>query len=134
MKKSTVWPDIYLDRSTQAPTLRQQIERQLASAIRSGKLPYDCRLPSSRLMAKLLNVSRGTVVDAYETLLTTGVLVATAGSGISVAHSTHSSPSVPNFSNLKRTAIAAHYPTRVCHFDDWDGTSLYLNVVREHPS
>jgi DNA-binding GntR family transcriptional regulator len=127
MKKSPVWPEITLDRSTHAPTLRQQIERQLAFAIRNGNLPHDCRLPSSRLMAKLLNVSRGTVLDAYETLLTTGLLVSTAGSGISVAHA---SPSVPNFSNLKRTAIAAHYPTRVCHFDDWDGTSLYLNVVR----
>jgi DNA-binding transcriptional regulator YhcF (GntR family) len=127
MKKSTAWPEIHLDRSTQAPTLRQQIEMQLASAIRSGELPYDCRLPSSRLMATLLNVSRGTVVDAYETLLTTGVLVATPGSGIHVAHA---SPSVPNFSNLKRTAVAAHYPTRVCHFDDWDGTALYLNLIR----
>jgi DNA-binding GntR family transcriptional regulator len=127
MKKSTVWPEIYLDRSTQAPTLRQQIERQLASAIRNGALPHDCRLPSSRLLAKSLNVSRGTVVDAYETLLTTGSLLASAGSGMRVASA---SPNVPNFSNLKKTAIAAHYPSRVLQFDDRDGNALYLNVVR----
>ena len=122
-----MWPEIELDRSPQAPTFRQQIERQLASAIRHGKLPPDCRLPSSRTLARSLDVSRGTVVDAYETLLTSGALVATAGSGTRVASA---SPSVPNFSNLARTARAAHYPTHVIHVDDCDGTALYLNVAR----
>ncbi len=78
-------------------------------------------------MATLLNVSRGTVVDAYEALVTAGVLVATAGSGVRVARA---APSVPNFGNLQKTVIAAHYPTRVCHIEDWDGTSLYLNLPR----
>ncbi len=107
--------------------MRHQIERQLSSAIRDGTLPYDCRLPSSRSMARLLEVSRGTVVDVYETLLASGMLVTTARSGIRVAYG---SQNVPNFSNLEKAAIAAHYPTRICRFDDWDGTSLYLNVVR----
>ena len=78
-------------------------------------------------MARLLDVSRGTVVDAYDALLTTGVLVATAGSGVRVASA---SPRVPDFSNLKKAAIAAHYPAQVCHFADCDGTTLYLNVRR----
>jgi DNA-binding GntR family transcriptional regulator len=120
MKRSTVWPEIDLDRSTQGMTLRQQIEKQLASAIRDGKLPYGSRMPSSRLMARWLNVSRGTVLQAYEALLEAGVLSAAVGSGVHV----------PNFSNLKRTIAAAHYPTRTLHFEDRDGTTLYLNVVR----
>jgi DNA-binding GntR family transcriptional regulator len=74
-----------------------------------------------------LPFSRGTVVDAYGTLLSTGLLVATAGSGVRVAAT---APRVPNLGNLKKTAIAAHYPTRVCHFEDCDGTALYLNVLR----
>ncbi len=127
MKKRTVWPDIHLDRSAQAPTLRHQIERQIAAAIRDGKLPREFCLPASRVMAKVLNVSRGTVLDAYETLLTSGVLVATAGSGVRVAYP---SVSIPSCSNLASTARAAHYPTRVFYFDDCDGTALYLNVVR----
>jgi DNA-binding GntR family transcriptional regulator len=127
MKRSTVWPEINLDRSTQAMTLRQQIEKQLASAIRDGKLPYCSRLPSSRLLARWLNVSRGTVVQAYEALVEAGVIVATVGSGVHVAHL---STTVPNFSNLKRTIAAAHYPTRTLHFEDRDGTTLYVNVVR----
>jgi len=127
MRKAVTFPEICLDRSAAAQSLRKQIEKQLASAIRSGTLPCNCRLPSSRLMAKLLHVSRGTVVDAYEALLETGVLTAQAGRGITV---TSSSTSVPNFSNLRRTAIAAHFPARVCRFEDWDGTPLYLNVIR----
>ena len=127
MQKTSAFPEICLDRSAGAQSLRKQIERQLAVAIRSGTLPCNCRLPSSRLMAKLLHVSRGTVVDAYEALLETGVLTAQAGCGITV---TSSLPSVPNFSNLRRTAIAAHFPARVCQFEDWDGTPLYLNVIR----
>jgi GntR family transcriptional regulator/MocR family aminotransferase len=127
MRRSTVWPEISLDRSSVAPSLRQQIERQLVSAIRDGKLPFGSRLPSSRLMAKLLTVSRGTVVEAYDALLETGMLLATAGSGIYVAHR---SPNVPNFSNLKQTVAAAHYPARTVRFADCDGTALYLNVAR----
>jgi GntR family transcriptional regulator/MocR family aminotransferase len=127
MKKSVVWPEITLDRSAEGATLRQQIERQLSSAIRQGTLAYGCRLPSSRVLARLLNVSRGTVMDAYDNLLATGVLIATPGSGIHVAQVY---AGIPNFSNLKMTAIAAHYPTRTVAFEDRDGTQLYLNVVR----
>jgi GntR family transcriptional regulator/MocR family aminotransferase len=125
MSKVTVWPEITLDRSPQAPTLRRQIERQLASAIRDGKLPHGSRLPSSRLLARMLSVSRGTVVEAFDALLASGTLIATAGSGIHIAHP---SPTVPNFSNLKRTAAAAHYPARTIRFEDCDGTGVYLNV------
>ena len=126
MKKTTTLPELRLDRSSGTSSLRKQIERQLASAIRSGTLSCDSRLPSSRLLAKMLNVSRGTVVDAYEALLEIGVLTAKAGSGIRVAAR---SPSVPNFSNLRRTVIAAHFPARIYHFEDWDGTPLYLNLI-----
>ena len=125
MRKNTVWPEIHLDHSPNAETLRIQIERQIASAIRDSKLTGGARLPSSRLMAKWLTVSRGTVVDAYEALIETGMIVTSAGSGVHVAPA---SPTVPNFSNLKKAAAAAHYPARVFLLNDQDGTQLYLNV------
>jgi DNA-binding GntR family transcriptional regulator len=78
-------------------------------------------------MARLLAVSRGTVVEAYEALLERGLIIAVPGSGMRVVHP---SPRVPNLGNLKRAAVAAHYPARVCVFDDRDGTPLYLNVLR----
>ena len=126
MRKNVVWPEIYLNHSPDAETFRIQIERQISSAIRDSKLTGGDRLPSSRLMAKLLTVSRGTVVDAYEALMEKGMIVASAGSGVRVAPA---SPAVPNFSNLKKAAAAAHYPARVLLLNDQDGTRLYLNVL-----
>ena len=127
MRTSAVWTDINLDREAGASTLRHQIEQQLSRAIRDGSLACGARLPSSRLMAGLLAVSRGTVVEAYEGLLEQGLILAVPGSGMRVVHR---SPRVPNLGNLKRAAAAAHYPARVCVFDDRDGTPLYLNVLR----
>ncbi len=126
MKKTIVFPEIHLQRLGEMQSLRQQIERQIAYAIRNGSLPYGSRLPSSRLLARLLQVSRGTVVDAYEALLEAGTLTSRAGSGTTVASL---SPSVPSLSKLKKTAVAAHFPARVCRFEDWEGTQLYLNGV-----
>jgi DNA-binding GntR family transcriptional regulator len=109
-------------------SLRRQIYTQMAAAIRRGALPNGARLPSSRLLAKLLHVSRNTVVDAYERLLEDGLIKTRAGSGIQVDHA--GAGMVPNFSNLRRTARAAHYPVRPIRVDDPDGTGLYLNATR----
>jgi DNA-binding FadR family transcriptional regulator len=125
--KKTVWPEILLTRAREAATLRQQIEQQIGRGIHDGVLPPGARLPSSRLLADLLGVSRGTVVDAYEALLEASLVLAEPGSGVRVAHV---SPRVPNFTNLRRTAAAAHYPARVCNLNDPDGTPLYLNLLR----
>ena len=124
--KKTVWPEIILIRAWEASTLRQQIERQIRQAIYNGILAPGGRLPSSRLLAALLAVSRGTVVDAYEALLEAGLLLAEPGSGVRVAHV---SPRIPNFSSLRQIAAAADYPVRICSFEDPDGTPLYLNVL-----
>jgi DNA-binding transcriptional regulator YhcF (GntR family) len=127
MNPSFVLPEITLDRS-QPHSLRHQIHSQTAAAIRLGALPHGTRLPSSRLLAKLLHVSRNTVVEAYERLLEDGLITTKAGSCIQVEHSRSSS--VPNFSNLRKTARAAHYPARTIQLADPDGTTLYLNATR----
>jgi len=126
MRKSLAVPEITLDRS-KLHTLRQQLYTQLCTAIRRGELSDGVRLPSSRLLARLLHVSRNTVVDAYERLLEDGLIKTRAGSGVVVAHP--GAGSIPNFSNLRRTARAAHYPVRTIQFEDPDGTALYLNAT-----
>jgi GntR family transcriptional regulator / MocR family aminotransferase len=125
MKNPFVVPDIRLDRS-RLQSLRQQICLQMAEAIRKGALPEGTRLPSSRLLAKMLHVSRNTVVDAYESLLENGLIKTRAGSGVEVNQ--RAASVVPNFSNLRKTAQAAHYPVRTVAFEDPDGTPLYLNA------
>lgn len=127
MSRSFVLPEITLDRSS-LQSLRQQIQSQMALAIRRGSVPDGARLPSSRLLARLLNVSRSTVVEAYEKLLENGFITTRAGRGVQVRHA--GPATIPNFSNLRGIARAAHYPVRTIQFEDPDGIILYLNVGR----
>jgi GntR family transcriptional regulator/MocR family aminotransferase len=56
-------------------TLRAALERTLREAIRAGALRAGVRLPSSRVLAQSLGVSRGVVRDAYGQLEAQGFLV-----------------------------------------------------------
>jgi GntR family transcriptional regulator/MocR family aminotransferase len=59
---------INLDRAKQTP-LATQIYTAIRTAIESGQIPADTRLPSWRDLAAQLGVSRGTVRIAYERLI-----------------------------------------------------------------
>jgi len=61
--------------------LQTEIRQVLVSAILTGHLPADERIPSSRKMAQNMGVSRNTVVLAYQGLLDDGYLVARERSG-----------------------------------------------------
>lgn len=126
MNSSFAVPEVTLDRASLS-SLRYQIYSQIALAVGQGKLPDGTRLPSSRLLAKLLNVSRNTVVEAYDKLFESGFIVVKPGSGVKISHAAPSM--IPNFANLRRTARAAHYPVRTLLFQDPDGTPMYLNLT-----
>jgi GntR family transcriptional regulator/MocR family aminotransferase len=59
--------------------LHAQLEQELRTAIRSGRLAADSILPSTRALADQLAVSRGVVVEAYEQLLAEGYLTSQPG-------------------------------------------------------
>jgi GntR family transcriptional regulator / MocR family aminotransferase len=69
---------VALERGGAGP-LRAQLEEQLRAAVRSGRLAAGARLPSTRALARDLDVSRGVVVDAYAQLAAEGYLVARHG-------------------------------------------------------
>jgi GntR family transcriptional regulator/MocR family aminotransferase len=73
-----------LDRERSEP-LRAQLERELREAIRLGRLVAGERLPSSRVLARELGVSRGLVQECYAQLWAEGYLVTRSGSGTRVA-------------------------------------------------
>ncbi len=73
-----------LDRKTAEP-LRLQLERELRNAIRSGRLAAGERLPSSRVLAAELGISRGLVLECYSQLRAEGFLTARSGSATRVA-------------------------------------------------
>ena len=71
---------IVLDSNTNQ-SLQQQLYEELRRAILSGRLPQGQRIPSSRSMAKSLGISRTTVTQSYEQLLSEGYLQTVVGSG-----------------------------------------------------
>ncbi|MGG1946640.1 PLP-dependent aminotransferase family protein [Trinickia sp. NRRL B-1857] len=68
-----------------AGNLSRQVMRALREAVRKGELRAGDALPSTRLLAAALDVSRGTVLGAYEQLIAEGFLIAKPGSGTCVA-------------------------------------------------
>jgi GntR family transcriptional regulator/MocR family aminotransferase len=75
--------------------LREQLEQQLRDAIRRGVLRAGTPLPSTRVLAGDLSVSRGVVVEAYAQLVAEGFLVARTGSATRVAQVAHHDPPAP---------------------------------------
>jgi GntR family transcriptional regulator/MocR family aminotransferase len=75
---------IPLDPASEQPLYRQ-IEAYLRDNIRSGALPADTRLPSTRELAEALGVSRITVKNAFAELESDGIIESRARSGTYVA-------------------------------------------------
>lgn len=73
----------YLDRDDTAG-LQTQIRQQLIESIVSGAFGHGARLPSSRKLAADLNVSRNTVLLAYQQLVADGYLSGQERSGVFV--------------------------------------------------
>jgi DNA-binding transcriptional MocR family regulator len=81
---------IPLDRDGEEPIYRQLI-RHIRMQIESGSLPAGARLPASRDLARQLNISRISVVNAYAELRAQGYLSAHAGRGTFVSGETSGS-------------------------------------------
>jgi GntR family transcriptional regulator/MocR family aminotransferase len=107
---------------------RAQLEDRLRELVRDGTLPAGNRLPSSRVMADDLGVSRRLVVDAYAQLLAEGYLVASQGAGTYVAAAATAATGQP-----------AEPPDRTLSFDFFPGVpdlasfprTLWLRTLRE---
>jgi GntR family transcriptional regulator/MocR family aminotransferase len=77
-------PEIILDQNASAPLYRQLYER-LRGSILAGHLETGARLPSTRVLASELGVSRTTTALAYELLLLEGYIESRVGDGTRVA-------------------------------------------------
>ena len=117
-------PPIMLDRSSGEP-LHVQLYARMAEAIRSGELPPDARLPSTRTMASLLAVSRNTVLTTYEALAADDFIRAEPGSGTRVNGG--SVVAGLRAVGLRRVIREARYPAHVLAITDPDGNAIHLN-------
>jgi GntR family transcriptional regulator / MocR family aminotransferase len=102
-------------------TLGAQIEDQLRRAIRDGSLKTGSRVPSTRDLARQLDVSRRVVVDAYSQLAAEGYLVLRQGArpkvseAAAVPRELSSSepagpPAVPRFDLRPRAPDVSRFP------------------------
>src|SRR5262244_1034571 len=76
--------EVVLDERAAAP-LYQQLHDRLRAQITGGQLEAGARLPSTRVLAAQLGVSRTTTALAYELLLLEGYVVSRVGDGTRVA-------------------------------------------------
>jgi GntR family transcriptional regulator/MocR family aminotransferase len=76
---------MFLKHPTADGPLHRQIYDAIKSAIHAGRLRPDARLPSTRMLAADLKVSRNTAALAYEQLVAEGYVVARRRSMMSVA-------------------------------------------------
>jgi GntR family transcriptional regulator/MocR family aminotransferase len=82
---SVFLPAVSVDRASGTP-LYKQIYEEIRRAILDGSLRRGLRLPSTRLLAEELGVSRNIVVLAFEQLVAEGYLESKTGAGTSVAN------------------------------------------------
>ena len=73
-------PSIRLDTTAQLP-LHRQLYKQLSHAILTGLLKPGTRLPSTRALARELDVSRTTTIEAYRDLQAEGYIESQIGAG-----------------------------------------------------
>jgi GntR family transcriptional regulator/MocR family aminotransferase len=81
---TTSFAALELDSSLETPLYRQ-LYIKLRQAILAGQLPAGMRLPSTRTLALELNISRNTVINAFDQLLAEGYLEGRVGAGTFVA-------------------------------------------------
>jgi len=109
--------------------LPEQLCRALRKAIAAGSLAPASRLPSSRVMARMLGVSRNTVLAAYESLALEGLIAGRVGSGTRVC---------AQATSLKRLSGTRHadrvrrlresgFPVTAAKFRDADGHAIYIH-------
>ena len=111
---------LVIDRDRPEP-LALQIAGQLKQFIEDGHVPGGTRLPSTRLLAAELGVSRNTVLTAYEELAAHGCVQSRRGSGVY--------PVVPPIlSGCDLTAVLreAQYPARALAIRDQNGNPLVI--------
>jgi len=75
---------ITLDNSSAVP-LHRQIYNEVRHSILNGRLSAGSRLPSSRTLAAALGISRSTVTQSYDQLVSEGYLQTVVGSGTIVS-------------------------------------------------
>jgi GntR family transcriptional regulator / MocR family aminotransferase len=110
-----------IDRGVDEP-LSLQIVTQLQRAIEAGRLPPGATLPSSRTLARVLGVSRNTVLTAYDELKSRALIRGRRGAWMRVAAASRS-----RGFDLQHVVREAQFPSRTIRLTDQDGNQLHVS-------
>ncbi len=69
-----LWRQLFPAPQRDGPSLQSQLRNRVVNALLDGRLSAGMRLPSSRDLALMLDISRNTVVLAYEKLADDGYI------------------------------------------------------------
>ncbi len=86
-------------------SLMKQIYEQIRFGILKGELKAGQKLSSTREMSQVLNISRNTIMGAYEMLIAEGYLTSIQGAGFFVAQGAEFSDSPSKISDYQMTAF-----------------------------
>lgn len=114
--------------------LHRRLFLALSQQILSSDFQNGDRLPSTRALAKVLGISRNTVLSAYDKLADDGYTISKVGSGTHVAlaltrmshPATKPGEGMRGGLSLIGVLRRSHYPVRSATFQDRDGNALYL--------
>lgn len=112
---------ISLDRSSNIP-LYQQLAEELRLAVLEGRLKSGEKLPSSRTLAKSLKISRFTVTQSYEQLVSEGYFLTRSGSG------TYVCPEIPD--EWLKTKSIEPLITKQTEFSQLSQVGRQLNALK----
>ena len=103
---------------TPTEPLYRQLYRAIRAEILAGRLPQGFRLPASRVLAEQLQLSRNSVLEAFDLLLAEGFLTSRRGAGTFVARGAKlpTSPSLPREPALKTVNMGYDCPKEVINF------------------
>ena len=100
-----------IDKASTVP-IYQQIVDLLREAVNSGRIPAGSRLPSTRIFAEELRVSRNTVLQVFDTLINEGFLISKVGAGTYVSGEAGERDSRGLSSTELEGSGEGHYPFR----------------------
>src|SRR4051812_45772568 len=120
-------PLLAIERNGRGPLWRQ-LYTSLRMRILTGALAAGSKLPSTRSLARALNVSRNTVIAAYDALADDGLIAAATGSCTRVCGTPLGTPPLaPTLLDYARFCREAQFPLGAVRFEDADGNALYLH-------
>lgn len=109
--------------------LLRALYQQLRAAIISGRLQPGVKLPATRKLASVLNISRNTVIAAYDLLLSEGYVDSHAGAGTYVANllrqQRHNNHSISN--NISDTRLNSRWRTPPSILENSDDKEYLFN-------